>query len=427
MEKKYWQPEIESAPREKIRQIQLEKIKKLVDRAYKDTIFYRRRLDAAGIKPADIRTLEDFQKIPPTRYLEDFVATPIAEKLAVPMDKVVGIISTSGTLSGSPQPVMVSEGDLEVWTDSFARFAIMYGIKKGDILQMLFPFPLLERAISKVGATLVPATAVTTFFMDNAVKLMNNVKPNVIFAAPALLLMMNRRAAELGIDMKKIGIRTVILGGESWSNTYRQKMEQEWGARFYDVYGLVEIGHPFGECLERTGMHCWEDLFLTEIVDPETGKALGPGEPGEIILSSLWREAMPLLRYRTGDVAQWLEYKPCGCGRTLAKISRIKGRTEHMVKVGGAKIFPVDMEEVIQKFTELTGEYQIVLTKPGIQDMLEVKAEYRSEVVELGALNRKLASELEQSTKVKTKVELAPYGTLAPAGGWKAQRIVKTY
>jgi len=425
-QKKYWDPEIETAPREKIRQIQLEKIKKLVDRVYKDTNFYKRRLDAAGIKPEDIQTLEDFQKIPPTRYLEDFVATPVGEKVAVPMEKVVNIISTSGTLSGSPQPVMISDADIEVWTDSFARFAVMYGIKKGDIFQMLFPFPAIWRGFTRAGATLVPFTA-QTFLMDNAIKLMNNVRPSGILAAPALFLMMDRRAAELGIDMKKIGIRTVILGGESWSNTYREKMEREWGAKFYDVYGLVEIGHPFGECFEQSGMHCWEDLFFTEIVDPETEKVLGPGEPGEIILTSLWRDAMPLLRYRTGDVAQWLEDKPCGCGRTLAKISRIKGRTGHMVKAGGAKIFPVDVEEVIQKFPELTGEYQIVLTKPGIQDMLEVKAEYRPEVTELETLKKKLADGLEEATKVKSKVETVPYGTLAPAGGWKAQRIVKTY
>jgi phenylacetate-CoA ligase len=231
----------------------------------------------------------------------------------------------------------------------------------------------------------------------------------------------------MGIDMRQTGMRVVEFAGESWSDAYRQRMEKDWGIRFYDYYGSTEVGLVALECSQMTGMHCWEDIMLLEIVDPETGKALGAGELGEIVVTTLSQEAMPLLRYRTGDVAAWLPYEPCGCGRTFAKISRIKGRTEHMVRVGQASVFPVDVEEVIHGSPELTGEYQILLRKPGVQEVLEVNVEYRPGTEGLQGLATRLEKALESSTGAMSKVNLLPSGKIPAGLRFKAQRITKTY
>jgi phenylacetate-CoA ligase len=238
---------------------------------------------------------------------------------------------------------------------------------------------------------------------------------------------MTSKARELGIRLEEIGIRKVFLGGEPWSDTYQRRMEKEWGIQFCDLYGLIEVGHPFGECAEKNGMHCLDDLFITEIIDPDTGKAIPCGELGEIVLTPLWREAMPLIRYRTGDVAKLLEYKACHCGRTFPKISRIKARTAHLIKVGKAKIFPIDVEEVLHAAPELSGEYQIILSKPAIQDILEVKAECNPGVEETSPLRAKLEAQLEKATGAKARVEFVPFGQFPRKTTAKAQRIVKRY
>jgi len=425
-ERQYWEPETETASRERMREIQTAKLKALVKRAYHDTAFYRRRLDEAGIKPDDIRTLEDVRKIPFTRYQEDFVATPVDEKLAIPRGSVERIISTSGTISGSPQLVMLSEGDLRTCSDLFLRQMVTHGIGKGDVVQPLMPLVFQEGVAPRLGFTMVPFSHVT-MMTDNAIKLINNARPTALIAGPSQFLGVARRAQDMGIDMKQIGLRVAEFAGESWSNAYRRKMEKEWGIRFYDIYGATETGIVALECSQQAGMHCWEDTILVEIIDPETGKTLGPGELGEVVVTTLYREAMPLLRYRMGDVAAMLPYESCGCGRTFARISRIKGRTEHMVWVGQARVFPVDVEEVIHEAPELTGEYQILLRKPGEQEVLEVNTEYRQGTGGLPELAARLERALEAGTGARSKVNLVPSGKIPAGLQFKAQRLTKTY
>lgn len=423
-ERLYWEPEIETASRQKMREIQTAKLKAVVRKAYHDTVFYRRKFAEAGIRPDDIETLEDLKKIPFTRYLEDFVAAPVHEKLAIPRGMVERIISTSGTISGSPQLVMLSEGDLRTCSDLFLRQMLTHGIGKGDILQPLLPLVFQEGVAARLGFTLVPFSHVT-LSMDNAIKLMNSARPTAVIAGPSQFLAMARRAKEMGIDMKQSGLRVVEFAGESWSNAYRQRMERDWGIGFYDTYGATETGIVALECSQKTGMHYWEDMMIVEIVDPETGRTLGPGQLGEIVVTSLYREAMPLLRYRMGDVAAWLPYVPCGCGRTFAKISRIKGRREHMVRVGEARVFPVDVEEVIHGSPELTGEYQIMLRKPGVQEVLEVSTEYHPGTGGLQELAARLERALETSTGARSKFSLVPSGKIPAGLQFKAQRITK--
>jgi len=425
MKRKYWDPRMETASREKISEVQTEKLKTLVHKVYANTVFYRKRFDEAGIKPDDIRALVDLEKIPLTSYQADFVATPVSDKLAVPMSEVACVLSTSGTMSGSPQLVMLSTGDLETWAGIMACLLTMAGVGKGDIVQPVFPGPsIVDRGVNMLGATMVPALS-SSFSMDYTIKLMQNMKPTVLLSSPTLFMDFERRALELGFDLKKSGLHTCAFLGESWSNAFRERTEKERPIRFYDIYGLMELGMILGECQERNGMHCLDHLFILEIVDPETGKILGPGQPGEIVVTSLWREAMPLLRYRTGDMAEWLEYQPCRCGRTSARTSRIKGRIGHMIKVGKAKVFPADVEEVIHAAPELTGEYQIIVRKPETQEVLEIRAEHREGMGDLPALKSRLEKAFEKRTGARSNFDLVPRGTVPPGLRVKAQRIVR--
>jgi len=285
MAEQYWDPDIETASQEKLRDIQTEKVKALVARAYENTTFYRGRLDEAGIKPEDIRTLDDFARIPTTSYFDDFIPTPTADKLAVPASEVASVLSTSGTLSGSPQPLMLSRSDLDTWSELMALLFTMQGVRKGDMVQPVFPGPcVVDRGVNLCGATMVPAGA-SSFAMDYTIKLMRNVSPTVLVSSPSLFMEFERRALQLGVDLKTSGLHTCIMIGESWSDAFRRRVESDRPTRFYDIYGLMEVGMILGECHERKGMHCLDHLFLLEIVDPETGRPLGPGEAGEIVHS----------------------------------------------------------------------------------------------------------------------------------------------
>jgi phenylacetate-CoA ligase len=263
--------------------------------------------------------------------------------------------------------------------------------------------------------------------LDYQIKLAQLVGVTVLQHLPSLMLRYFERAKELGIDIKKdTKLRKVGIFGESLAESYRSKLEAEYGVTIRSIYSSAEIPLVSYECLEGKGMHIFGDWCIVEVIDPETGEVLGPGEEGEIVATSLVNEAMPLIRYRMGDVASILPYKPCPCGRTHPKISAVKGRVAHIIKVSGKKIMPIDVEEVVASTPGLGDDYQIIMAKPGEQEKLKVKAEYKPEIKDVNTLKNQFEAALSRDLAVKSEVELVPIGTLGRPL-FKAQRIIATY
>ena len=423
MEGKFWNREIETIPLDKLRTLQEERLREVVTHAYGKTALYRQKYDRAGIKPSDINTLEDLKKLPLTTYLEDFCKTSIDEKLAVPRKDVKVFYSTSGTLSGFTQPVMWTRKDFdEIIGQGEIRLRTAIGMTADDVVQALAGDYCCFKGSERMGAGFVTLMA-GRGNLDHQIKFAQVTGVTVLQHLPSLMLMYFERAKQLGIDIRETKLRMVLTFGETLAESYRKKIEEEYGIAIRCIYSCAEIPFVAYECLERGGMHIFGDWCIVEVIDPETGEVLGPGEEGEIVVTALVNKAMPLLRYRMGDVGRMLPYEPCPCGRTHPKISTVKGRVAHIIKIGGKRIMPIDVEEVVASTSGLGDNYQIIITKPGEQERLKVKAEYRPEIGDLDALKNRLEGALKQNLGVESKTELVPMGTLGRPL-FKAQRVV---
>jgi phenylacetate-CoA ligase len=262
--------------------------------------------------------------------------------------------------------------------------------------------------------------------LDNQIRVGQMVGVTVIEQLPSLALKYFERAKELGIDIKQLGLRQVIALGESWSEAYKKRVESEYGVQFRAIYGSVDAGLVSAECEAREGMHTFLDLCSVEVIDPETEEVLNPGEEGELVITLLWNEATPIIRYRTGDMASLLPYEPCPCGRTHPRMSAVKGRLAHSIKVKGKRVFPIDVEEVMVGTPGLGEDYQIIVDKPGELDKLKVKVEYKPEVGDPMVLKKRVEEALKRNLAIESEVELVPLGTLGRPL-FKAQRLVTTY
>jgi len=262
--------------------------------------------------------------------------------------------------------------------------------------------------------------------LDNQIMLDQMVGVTVIEHLPSMVLKYFERAKELGIDIKESKLRLISCAGEGWAETYKRRVESEYEVKVRTAYGSVDAGLIAAECEGADGMHIFSDLCAVEVIDPETLEVLGPGQEGEIVITLLWTEATPIIRYRTGDVAGLLPYEPCRCGRTLPQMSKVKGRVTLSVKVKGKRIFPIDVEEVVAKTPGLGDEYQIVQDKPGEQDKLKVKVEAKPEVRDREAMKKQVQETLSRDLGVESEVELVPLGTFGRAM-FKAQRIITNF
>ncbi len=427
----YWNKEVECMPEEKLRELQLERLKQVVKRAYEKVPFYRKKFDEAGLKPEDIRTLEDIKYIPFTSKADMREAYPFG-LFAAPLEEIVEVHTSSGT-TGKPVVAGYTRKDIELWGELIARCLTMIGVTKNDIIQIAYGYGLFTGGLGfhygaqKIGATVVPASAGNT---RRQIELMRDFGTTVIACTPSYSLYLAEYAKEeVGIDPATLKLRVGSFGAEMWTEEMRKEIEKRLGLKAFNVYGLTEIIGPgvAHECEAQAGLHVWEDHFLIEIIDPETGETLPDGEEGELVITSLTRDGMPMLRFRTRDITRIIR-KKCDCGRTMARIERIKGRTDDMIKVRGVMLFPYQIEQAILEVQGVEPHYQIVLTRPHYLDEIEVLVEmsketFSDEVREIEELRKKLEKRIEAAVGIRVKVTLVEPKSLPRSEG-KAKRII---
>ncbi len=417
-------------PREEIAAIQLRRLKETVERVYHLVPFYRKKFDEAGIKPSDIKTLDDLKKLPFTTKQDLRDNYPFG-LFAVPLDQVVRIHSSSGT-TGKPTVVGYTRHDMEVWTEVMVRTYLMADVNEKDIVHNAYGYGLFTGGLGfhygaeAIGAAVVPASG---GFTKRQLMLMKDFGATILCCTPSFALHLAEVAKEEGYDLQKdFKLRAGFFGAEPASPGLKKTVAETWGIQYVEVYGLSEIiGPGVAATCEYGHLHVFEDHFIPEIIDPETGEVLPEGEEGELVITTLTKQALPMIRYRTKDITV-LRREPCPCGRTLVWIESIKGRSDDMLIVNGVNVFPSQVEHVITKVEGVTPNYVIVVDKKGVLDKLEVWVEVDEKLLTDGVgtlekLQRKLEEELLNHLYIRAKVKLVEPKTLERSMG-KAKRIV---
>ncbi len=400
-----WSKE-ETLPRAEMEQLQLARLKETVARVYEKVPYYRAKMKEKGLVPEDIKTLDDLKKLPFTTK-QDMRDTYPFGLFAVEKDELVRIHASSGT-TGKPTVVGYTQGDLETWTDCVSRIACMGGATKKDVAQICFGYGMftgafgLHYGLEKIGAAIVPSSTGNT---EKQLMFMQDFGTSLLVATPSYALRIAEVAQSLGIDPKKdLKVKTALVGSELLTDAMREEMHAVWGedVRITSNYGMSELMGPgvSGECLEHCGMHINEDYFIPEIIDSETGEVLPAGEKGELVITCIKKEGLPLIRYRTKDVTR-LFYEPCACGRTTCRMENPSGRSDDMLKIRGVNVFPGQIEEVVLSVEELGPHYEIIVEREGYSDKLTVRVELNKETDSFAELQR-----IENVTRNKLKVVL---------------------
>ncbi len=419
---------METMTRPQIEKLQLERLQATVAHCM-NSPFYKKRFEDNGISPSDIKTLDDLRKIPFTtkQDLRDTYPFGIA---SAPLDRCVRLHSSSGT-TGNPTVILHTQKDLDEWANAVARCLWMVGCRPGDVFQNTSGYGMFTGGLGfqygaeRVGMLTVPAAAGNT---KRQLKFFTDFGTTVVHAIPSYATRMFEVMEEEGIDPRRdTRLKTLVIGAEPHSDEQRRRIEQMLGVKAYNSFGMSEMCGPgvAFECREQNGMHIWEDYYIVEIVDPETLEPVPDGELGELVLTTLDREAMPLLRYRTRDLTRVLPGK-CPCGREHKRLDRMQGRSDDMIILKGVNIFPIQIEQVLMKFKELGGNYLITLETLESNDEMTVEVEldqlFTDSFGRLQALEKKIARELHDEILVTPKVRLVPRGTL-PVSEGKAVRV----
>ena len=375
---------IESASREEIEKVQLRRLKDVVKRVYALSPFYKQKFDELGIAPDDIKTLEDIQKLPFTKKQDLRDNYPFG-LFTVPMNEVVRIHSSSGT-TGKPTVVGYTEHDMEVWDEVMMRSLSMGDVNSKDVCHNAYGYGLFtgglgfHEAAQKIGAAVVPASG---GFTDRQLMLMRDFGATVLFATPSFALHLAEKARAAGPDFRKdYKLRCGYFGAEPTSEGLRREVSEAWDIEYYEVYGLSEIIGPGVSCScnKGRGLHIQEDHFYPEIIDPKTGEVLPEGEEGELVITTLTKQALPIIRYRTGDITR-LYKEPCACGRTTVRMESVLGRADDMLIINGVNVYPSQVEHVIANAEGVTLNYQIVADKKGHLDKLEILVEVSDQIM----------------------------------------------
>ena len=423
-----WNPQMETIDRQSLEQLQLERLQNTVKWVYERVPMYRQRLDERNIRPQDIQSLRDIARLPFT--VKDDLRDHYPYGLfAVPMRDVVRIHASSGT-TGRPTVVGYTREDLDMWSEAMARLIVMAGGCADDIVQISFGYGLFTGALGlhqgweKVGASVVPISSGNT---ERQINLMRDFGVTALVATPSYAMYMCEVAEKMNA-LKDLKLRIGVFGAEGSTEEMRAQLEKRWGIIATENYGLSEIVGPgvAGECTCKCGMHINEDLFYCEIVDPETGEPLPDGELGELVITPLKKQALPLLRYRTHDMTRIFR-EPCACGRTTARMQKIAGRSDDMLIIRGVNVFPSQIESVLLKVEGIGPNYEIIVTRENYMDRLEVRCELidarlLDAYAELEALTKKIRERLRVVLQIDAKVTLVSPNTLKRFEG-KARRV----
>ncbi len=426
----YWQPECECMDREELAQLQLERLESTLNRVYLNVPFYRRKFDEIGFNPDELRSLDDLRRLPVTTKNDLRQNYPYG-LFAVPLRDVVRVHASSGT-TGMSTVVGYSRNDIKNWSNLVARILTAGGITKDDVVQISFNYGLFTGAFGlhygaeRLGASVIPISSGNT---RRQIQIMQDFKTTALVGTPSYAMLIADTIMEMGINPTSLSLKYGLFGAEPWSDAMRKELESKLKITATDNYGLSEVMGPgvAGECLERTGLHIAEDHFLVEVIDPTTLEPVKPGEVGELVVTTLTKEAFPVIRYRTRDLTRILP-GTCPCGRTMQRMTRVMGRTDDMLIIRGVNVFPQQIETVLFEIEGVEPHYQIVIDRKGALDETTVNVEVSEQIFfdemkkqsELkDTIKKRLASELGISVEVK----LVEKKTLERFEG-KAKRVI---
>jgi phenylacetate-CoA ligase len=425
-----WDPEYECMPREEIEQLQLERLQATLNRVYKNVTCYRNKFNALGIVPEDVQSLADLSKLPFTTK-EDLRLNYPYGMFAVPLREVVRIHSSSGT-TGKPTVVGYTKHDIKTWSNLVARFMTGAGVTSDDVVQIAFGYGLFTGAFGLhygselIGASVIPMGAGNT---EKQIMIMQDYKTTALVSTPSYAVTLAERMEKMGVDPKSLSLKVGLFGGEPWSESMRREIESRLGISATDNYGLSEVIGPgvAGECGYKCGMHISEDAFIAEIIDPETCQPLPPGSVGELVLTSLTKEAFPMVRYRTRDITS-LDFAKCDCGRTTVRMRKTMGRSDDMLIIKGVNVYPSQIEDVLFAVEGCQPHYQLVIDRKGALDTLEVRIEvteniFFDEMKRQKAFLDQVARRIDSVLGVGAVVKLVEPNSLPRAEG-KASRVI---
>ena len=425
-----WNESIESTSRDKMRQIQSDRLITTVNRVYHNIPYYRKKMQELGLKPSDIKSVDDLPKLPFTNKTDLRDSYPFGSFTA-PMSEIVRVHASSGT-TGRPTVVGYTRNDIAMWSENVTRALCMAGVHQNDMVQVAYGYGLftgglgLHYGTENLGATVIPISGGNT---QKQIQLMQDFSSTVICCTPSYALYIAEVLQEMKIDPSDLKLRVGIFGAEPWSESMRKEIEAKLKIKAIDIYGLSEIVGPgvSCECVYQVGMHVNEDHFIPEIIDPETLLPVAPGEIGELVFSTITKEGIPLLRYRTRDLTR-LIYDKCECGRTLVRMEKCKGRSDDMLIIRGVNVFPSQIESVLLEMSETEPHYLLIVERQGNLDTLKIQVEvneqfFSDEVKELQNLTKKIKNNIESTLGISVTVQLVEPKSIERTAG-KAKRVI---